>query len=337
MLKRLSGSILAGLMMTSAALAQDQAQLKVAHQFPANNYIWVEAGQVFIDAANEISGDGFKFDIFPSGQLGADHVGLMKSGLADIVTLIPSYNADKMPLSAVAELPNLFQIGCEGTKMMWALGQPGGLLDQHEYAPQGFRALFTVATTPYKIMLTSKQVQNLDDLSQLKIRAGGGAMDKTVRELGAVAIKVTGPELIDAVSRGTVDGAMFPYLALKPFSLQDKFDYAIEGVPLGTATIVYAIRTDAWDKLTPEQQQVLTEAGSRAQAHLCKYMDDEDARARDEMVAAGLQPFTPEGDEAKRWTEILDSVAEEWATETDARNMPGTELLQAMRDARPEG
>lgn len=331
----ISTILLLGLMSTGPAQAQEQAKLRVAHQFPANNYIWVEAGGVFTEAANELGGGAFDFTIFPSAQLGTDHVGLMKSGLADIVPLIPSYLPDKMPLSAVAELPNLFTTGCEGTDMLWSIAQPGGLLDQNEFAPQGFRPLFAAATTPYKIMLTSKQVKGLDDLQGLKIRAGGGAMDKTVRELGAVAIKVTGPELIDAVSRGTIDGAMFPYLALKPFDLQGKFGYSIEGVPLGTATIVYAISTKAWDGLTPEQQDVLTQAGARAQAHFCKYMDDQDKIARDEMVEAGLQPFAPEGEEAARWTAVLDRVADEWAAGMDGRNLPGSALLKAMRDARP--
>ncbi|HMQ94098.1 MAG TPA: TRAP transporter substrate-binding protein DctP [Amaricoccus sp.] len=327
------GALALALAAMSCAAAAQEARLRVAHQFPASSYIWVESGQVFVDAVGELTGGALRFDVFPAAQLGKDNVALVNSGLADVVALLPSYTPEKLALSSVAELPGLFDTGCEGTEMMWEIGKPGGPLDQSEYAPQGFRALFTVATTPYKIMLVSKQVSTLEDIAGLKIRAGGAAQDQTVRALGAVPISISGPELMDSVTRGTVDGAMFPYLALKPFSLDDKFDHSVEGVPFGTAVIIFAIRTAAWEALSDAHKAAALEAGDRARRHFCEYMDDEDRRVRDELVANGFGATTISGEEAARWQALVDRVAEDRAVEMDRQGRNGSALLEAMRAA----
>ena len=322
---------LAGLAVATPAMAQEKITLKFAHQFPANNYLWVEGGQVFADAVTQATGGKVQFQVFPGAQLGKDNLTLMSSGLADMVALVPSYTPEKLAMSSVAELPGLFSSACEGTKKAWKIAQPGGLLDQAEYAPQGFRAVFVVTAPPYKIFTKNKPVEKLEDLVSLRIRAGGGGLDTTLRTLGGVPVKLPATELYDSIARGTLDGAMFPYLALSLFDLDTSFKHGIEGVPLGTASIIYAMREKSWQKLGPEAQKAVTEAGAKAQEHLCAWKDNEDTTVRARMVENGFQAkkLTPE--EQARWNERLTLVGDAWVKQIAKSGSDGQPLLDAMR------
>jgi len=333
-LKKLNiiATLVAASAISMAAAADDKITLKFAHQFPANNHLWEEGGRIFADAVTQATDGKVDFEVYPASQLGKDQNALLKSGLADIVTLIPSYDPGKLALSSVVELPGIYSSSCEGTAKAWNLAQPGGLLDRDEYAPQGYRVLFVMASAPYKIMTKSKAVSNLDDLAGLKIRAGGAAMDKALRALGGTPIKLSGTELYDAFTRGTIDGTLFPYYAVPAFDLDKVVGHTVEGAALGAASIIYAMSNRSWNKLPDEMKAVFVEAGAKAQSHLCHWVEEDDQRVRDEMQASGVEIVQLSDEEAQAWKQRLVGVGEAWAQELDAAGRNGTELLNAMRN-----
>lgn len=338
----MSGSIarwgamsLAALVIATPAVAQDKVTLKFAHQFPITNHLWTEGGQVLADAVTEATHGAVEFQVFPSGQLGTDNVALLTSGLADLVAIVPSYAPEKVPLSSVVELPGLFATSCEGTAKANRIAKKDGLLDQAEYAPQGFRALFVVTSTPYSVMTKGHPVHTMEDLAKLRIRAGGGGMDATMRALGGTPVLMSATELYDSMQRGTLDGAMFPYYPLANFGLDTSFDYSTEGVPLGAASIIYAMREDSWNKLSPEVQAAFDEASTKAQRHLCGWMDEEDVSERARLTGEGLEVITLAEDEALRWNEKLTDVANGWVATVEKTGRKAQPLLDAMREQAP--
>src|SRR3546814_16376988 len=82
---------------------------------------------------------------------------LTQSGVTDIGYVPPSFVTDKMPLSAVAELPTNFTESCQGTMAYFKLAHAGGILDKNEFAPAGIRLLFTIVLPPYKVFLGKKK------------------------------------------------------------------------------------------------------------------------------------------------------------------------------------
>ncbi len=332
---RWGAASLVALVIGAPALAQDKLTLKFAHQFPITNHLWTEGGQVLADAVTEATDGVVEFQIFPSGQLGTDNVTLLTSGLADLVAIVPSYAPEKVPLSSVVELPGLFGSSCEGTAKANRIAKKGGLLDQAEYAPQGFRALFVVTSTPYNVMTKGHPVHTMDDLAKLRIRAGGGGMDATMRALGGTAVGMSATELYDSMERGTLDGAMFPYYPLENFGLGKSFDYSTEGVPLGAASIIYAMREDSWNKLSPEVQAAFDDASVKAQQHLCGWMDEEDIAERTRLTGEGLEVITLSDEEAARWDARLTDVADAWVASVEKTGRQAQPLLDAMREPAP--
>lgn len=324
--------------LTPQAAAQDkQITLKLAHVFPATHYLWLQGGKVFADEIEKRTSGKVKFEVYPAGQLGRDYLALLKSGLADMVILVPSYAPDKLPLTSVSELPGLYSTSCEATSRFWKLAQEGGVVHEAELKGHGSLALFVFTLPPYNILTTSKEVRTLADLSGLKIRAGGPAMDKTIRALGAAPVRIPSPELYDAMTRGTVDGAFFPYGGLHQFKLEQVFRHAVDGVQLGSGTITFSISTKSWQALPDDLRQAMREAGLVAQAHLCRAQEAAEVAAREKISKEnGIKVVKLPAEEAAVWLQKVAGVAEAWAKEMDAAGRPGSAILKAYKDARPD-
>jgi TRAP-type C4-dicarboxylate transport system substrate-binding protein len=70
-----------------------------------------------------------KFTHFTSGQLGKqnDMLEILKSGVADMAYIGPSYFSGKMPLSGVFELPQAYPSSAVGSEAYWQLSVKGVL------------------------------------------------------------------------------------------------------------------------------------------------------------------------------------------------------------------
>ena len=200
----------AALILSVPASAQAQETFKVSQVFPSTHWHWIEGMKIFTETVEQASGGKIKFEVYHAGQLGKETTTLVTSGLAEFGLLVPSYETAKLPLTSVAELPGMHSTACEGTAKYWNLAKEGGALYEAEYKRLGVRPLYVILLAPYQVMTAAKKISTLDDLAGLKIRASGAAIDKTIRSLGAVPVRVTSNELYDSLSRGTVDGGFWP-------------------------------------------------------------------------------------------------------------------------------
>nr|WP_279578049.1 acyl-CoA dehydrogenase family protein [Paracoccus versutus] len=106
-------------------------------------------------------------------------------------------------------MPSPYKTSCEAMARFWDLAQEGGLLNEQEYKPQGIHVLFVSSLRPYTVMTTGKQVAGLGDVAGLKLRANGAAMDKAVRALGGVPVRVPSPETYGGAGLGISEAAIF--------------------------------------------------------------------------------------------------------------------------------
>lgn len=330
----ITGAIAATTLALAVTTGARAETLKFAHPLSNTHYAYEQGLKQFTDAVTAKTNGEVTFDVYPSNQLGKDYLTLLSSGLVDVAMIVPAYAADKFPLSSVTELPGLYGTSCEGTDMSWAMMKPGGVLDQQELAPLGIRVLFAEALTPNSFMTISKKVETLDDAAGLKIYANGAAMDKAIRALGAVPVTLTAAELYDSMTRGTVDGAGFPYASAAQYKLDSVVHYAVNGTRLGATIFLVAISDRAWSKLSEPMQQALTEAGAEAQQHLCTWLDADLEKTRSRFETEhGHVVTTLSPEQQALWAERLDTVADAWVTEMDAAGKDGTGVLAAMRSA----
>lgn len=335
-LKPLRSLLAASLALAGAGTAiADTVTLRVADWMPETHHVAGVGGKAFMDKARELSGGRIEFKYFPAEQLGKakDTLQIAQNGIADIVNIAPAYITDKFPLSGVAELPGIYEGACTGTHALEKLTTPGNSLYENEFKPNGVRVLFTAAIGAYRVMTASKPVNALEDFKGLKLRTAGGPMDQTAASLGAVSIRMAGPDVLVSLSRGTLDGVFWPIQSVKPWGLQNDLKYWTSNIGVGSFVAYYAISEKKWRQLPADIQKVLQEAGTYASKFHCDYVDENEGKEIAALQAAGIKPIElPPADAAKVQAGYADIYAS-WADGLEKRRKPGNTILRDFQAA----
>lgn len=329
-----AGALAAGL--GGAASAQEPISLRVLDAYANTHYASSESIQHWMALVREKLGDRVTFEFYPAQQLGksADMLGILQDGVVDIALTAPSYIGDDLALAAVADLPGIPGDQCDATEAFWAIAGDGGLLDREVFEPEGIKVIFGATATPNKLFTTSTPVESVSDMAGLKIRAQGRVGVRLLQELGAVPVQMSGPDVYQAVTRGTVDGAIWPALSIKPYDLQYELAHGLDGVTFGSFLILHSMRRDDWSALPPDVQEAFTQAARETAQHFCTFIDENAQAVLDELSAAGhLELVTVSGENKTEWNAVLNRIQDLWAAELDERGKAGTEVLQAFRAA----
>jgi len=323
------GPVLALSLAGIAAGTPSQAlELKVADSFPAGHYLVRLMLKPWMDDVTRRTNGAVTFTYYPNQQIGkaADMLRLTQSGVVDIGYIAPSYVSDKMPLSEVAQLPESFQTSCQGTLAYWKAARDGVIAKQ-EYAPNKIRLLMEVALPPYQVFTTKQTVAGIKDLQGLKLRTTGGAQDLTLRALGAVPVRMAAPDVYESLSRGTLDGLVFPLESVGSYGLDKLVKHATEGVSFGSFIVAFSINQSIWDRLPEDVRKAMDEASEAIEPKACADVDKEQDGSRARLVEAGVT-FAPIPAEAG--AEIKDNlkgVGRDWASALDGRGKPASAAL----------
>ncbi|WGD54282.1 TRAP transporter substrate-binding protein DctP [Bradyrhizobium sp. CB1650] len=304
-------------------------ELKVADSFPADHYLVRLMLKPWMDDVTKRTNGAVTFTHYPNQQIGkaADMLRLTQSGVIDIGYIGPSYVSDKMPLSEVAQLPGAFQTSCQGTLAYWKAAREGVLAKQ-EYTPNKIKLLMAVVLPPYQVWTAKQKVETIKDMQGLKLRTTGGAQDLTVRTLGAVPVRMAAPDAYESLSRGTMDGLLFPMDSVVAYGLDKLVKHATEGVSFGSFIVAYSINQSVWNKLPDEVKKAMNEASEAITPKACADVDKEQDVTRQKMKDEGIS-FTPLSDATRaEMQEKLKSVAQEWATGLDSRGKQASAALK---------
>jgi len=309
--------------------------LRVADSFPVGHYIAENLTKVWMDRVTELTNGEIDFEYYPAEQMGKskDLMSLAQTGVVDIGYAGVSYLADKLPLAGVGELPEAFTQACHGTSAFWSIAKPGGPLDQAELAPQGVRMLFVMVLPPYQVMTASKEITGVESFRGMKLRATGGTKEIAVELIGATPIAIPAPETREALSRGTIDGVLFPHSSALPYGLAPELKWGTQDINFGSFVASYVISEQRWQQLSPEVQKAMTDAAEEAIPSACAIAEDLDLQDKQKMVDEGVTFVSlPDADKEKIEADLA-GIGEQWAADLDGRGLAGTEILTAFREA----
>lgn len=327
-------AVLCGLLLSAQAFAQEKKTvLRVADSFPVGHYIVEYGTKYWMENVTRLTGGAIEFQYYPAEQLGKlkDMLSLAQSGVADITYVAPYAVSDKLPLSGVAELPQNFSTACAGTLAYWKLAKEG-ILAKQEYVQNNIRVLFAIVLPPYGGFY-KKNITSLKDLEGLKLRANGAPQELFLRRLKAVPVRIPTPEVYEALSRGTIDGVLFPATSIATYNLHTLAKSATIGENFGSVVVTYVISENLWKKLPENVQKAMTEVGETTTRRLCAMVDKDVDAAWEKLKQQGLsaRTFTPAEHEIV--VTQAGEVGVEWAQSLDKRGKPGTETLNAFREA----
>lgn len=280
----------------------------------------------FKEKVEELSGGSIKIDLQASGVLGSENdvldTMLGGGGTIDISRIsafaLTSYGGEK---SSLLSIPYTFA----GREHFWNFAD-SDLAQEFLLEPQengaGVRGLF-YGEEGFRHFFTVKEVKGLEDLAGMKLRVSNDPiMNGMVEGLGASPTVVSFNELYSALQTGVVDGAEQPIANYKSNAFPEVApNLILDGHTLGAIQVI--ITDEAWDKLTPEQQDIMMEAGKYASEYNRKISEEKENEVLETLKAEGCNVI--EVEDMAPWQEACKDIIES----SSAKNK---ELYQQILD-----
>jgi TRAP-type C4-dicarboxylate transport system substrate-binding protein len=305
-LSRIVCSAALSLLLTAAASAET---LKVSSYLPPN-HTFNRMMASWSDELKQKSGGNLTLEVYPASQLGPVNrqFELVTTGVADIAIILHSATPGRFPMSELAGLPLSYP----------SAGQESAITSKRltELAPDYLTAehpdtkiLWMAVTPPLKLHTRNVEIQSVDKIKGLRIRYAGKVFQEMLQAVGASPLPVPPGETADALSKGIIDGATFPFEATKSFDLGPVVKYSMTP-GLASATFAVVISKAKFDGLTEAQRKLITETTGPARAEAFgKMWDESEADGLKYMTDRGVKiTKLPDAEFAKLRTAILPIV-----------------------------
>lgn len=280
----------------------------------------------WMERLSEASDGRIKFETYWGGGLGRNpykQFDLVKAGITDIGLVQPSYTPGQFPQMQAFELPFLMRSSTEASLVAWRLFERGLL--------SGFDdvKLLGLWTAEPSNLYTREPVEKYEDIATLKIRSVGRLEGDFLNRLNAVPEALHPADAVEALRRGTIDGAIQGWIAINTFQTYRETSHVITA-PLGTVAFGIMMNKEKWDQVPADLQKIIDEnsgpvialyggrAYDRRQAEIS-------ARLREEKHLIFVDADPAELDEMQTYVQ---PIAETWM----ARTPGGQETYQAIQE-----
>ena len=329
--------LLAGLAAASPAGAADikERNIKVGIGLSADH----PQGQAvtrFAELVSQRSDGKIKVKLFAGGLLGNDvsmvsslQGGTQEMTIPDTSTLVGIAGLKEFGL---INLPFLFNSSSEadtlldgpfGQKLMAKLPEKG--LIGLGFWENGFR----------QISNNRRPITKAEDIQGLKLRVIQNPLFiDTFKTLGANALPMPFPEVYTALETGTVDGQENPMATLVASKFYEVQKHAVVSNHIYSVW-AFLMSKKFWDKLTPDEQKLLTEAANEATAFERQTIRAFDATALEEIKSKGVEVTTLSDEETAKLRELTKPVSDKFIQEFGAESAREMQAeLEKMRAAK---
>ncbi|MEW9053086.1 MAG: TRAP transporter substrate-binding protein DctP [Neobacillus sp.] len=291
-----------------------------------------DAFDKFLDEIENRTEGLIMFERFYGGTLAGpqDVVDAISSGVVDVAVINPSQQSGRLALSSVASNPALYSDSWVAIKTLNELQETIPEF-QAEWDKVGVVSIGAYATPPMNIMST-KSISSFDDLKGLRILTSSRPIASVISDLGATPVGMSFNEAYEAVSKGTVDGAVMSVQAGLAFGVHEVVE-SVWKLPISGGPGFYGISKSVWDELPKEIQETILEVKNEFQPESFYeiYQVEDEAKAMkaffDEKVTINEPTdadikFLMEGAAAKVW--------KDWVKEMDDLGLPGQDVLDTF-------
>jgi len=247
-------------------------------------------------------------------------------GVVDVGTNLLAYSPGRLPLSEVLQQPLGYQNGYQGSKLANAYYK--------KFKPKEFddvKVMFLHGAAP-GFIFTKKPVKSTDEIKGLRIRANAENAP-IVKNLGASPVTMPVSEAYDSLSRGVVDGTLFPLEALRGFKIAEVVKTVIENYGVSYLTSMYCIvNKDKWNALSPADQQAIEKINDEYNEKFGRKWVELDNMAKEFAKEKGVTFVAVSKEEEAATAQKMKPILEEYVTMTKAKKLPGDEALKFCQD-----
>ena len=315
-------------------LAQQTVTLKF-HTFMApQSNVWLNMHKAWMNKVEKDSGGRIKFEAYPAMQLGGTPVQLYdqaRDGVVDIIWTLPGNTAGRFPRVEVFELPFMMTHAEATSKAYWEYVQT---VAADEFKDTQVIALHVHG--PGVIHTVDKPVKSVADLKGLKMRAPTRQVTKLMGSLGAIPVGMPLPGIPDALSKGTINGAVIPWEVVPAVKVNELTKFHAEFDPAGgslyTTTFVMAMNKAKYNSLPPDLKKIIDDnSGLATSGWLGKVQQEGDTPGRKSATDRNNSIFTVGPEEAQEFRRKSRALEVEWIEDMNKRGYDGRKLLDTAR------
>ena len=284
-------ALFSGLALSAMIAGANAVELTLGHVLTEDSH-YHAAATTFAELVEEGTNGEVTVTIFPGGQLGGEvqMIQNARSGAVDVVVTGEPPIENTVPELAVLSLPYLFETVADANEALQ--GGAGDTLlsyvDNHDLVGLSFLSVFE------RNVYGTKPVNALEDMSGFKIRViQGPGFVGAYEALGAQSTPMAYAEVFLALQSGVVDGAE----ASPEQLIQDNFVEATEVFNITKVHHMAALMVmseASFDRLTPEQQEVVREAGREAGLASIDVYEANYTQGLEDLRAAGIEIIEPD-------------------------------------------
>jgi TRAP-type transport system periplasmic protein len=247
-------------------------------------------------------------------------------GVVDVGTSLLAYSPGRLPLSEVLQQPLGYKNGNQATKLAneyYKKFKPKEFDDVH--------VLFLHGAAP-GFIFTKNPVKTTADIKGLRIKANAENAD-VVKALGASPVTMTVGETYDGLSRGIVDGALFPIEALQGFKIGEVVKTVLENYGMSYMTSMYAaMNKDKWNAISPADQKLIEKINEEYVDKIGKLWVEMDNNAMTFAKGKGVTFLTVSKEDEAATAQKMKSILDDYVKMTKAKGLPGDEALKFCQD-----
>jgi TRAP-type transport system periplasmic protein len=319
-----------GTLQTSSAMAAEVVELKLAHFMSPMHVQHQESFLTFAQNVEKRTQGRLRIKVYAGGALGGPMQlpDAVRTGIADMAFIVPSYTAGRFPRSSVLDLPFLSDQALKAARIFYDLYESYLADDYRDY-----KVLWLYSSDPGQLYTVTGPIKTLEDLKGKKIRSPSAAMSEALGLLGAHPVSMPISDLHSALDKRVIDGMLSPTTAIHDFKLYDQIRYGTR-INMFSSLLMVVMNKERYASLPDYARKALDGAsgkdwGLRASGiydHL-----DYDIMAK--LKASGRVPFeTISPSERQRFLERLKPMEADWVTRQTGRQLPAKEILAAMQD-----
>ena len=288
--------------------------LKMALGDPKDSEMGV-VGETFKKYVEEKSSGAIEVQTFYSGALGdeTETIHNVRRGTLDLTCVGIANTVPFVKELGMLTLPYMFSNLDEVVAA--TNGESAKILT--DYALKGgFRPL-TWTYTDFRFISNAKRpITKMADIQGLKFRVPQSAvLLASYKAWGASPVPISWSETFTALQQGVVDGQCYGYIGFRAMKFNEANQKFVTEIHYTYQLQPLIMSERVFKKMTPEQQQLMVEAGKAAQDAVLKYQIAESSKAKEDLVKLGLVVSQLENEDdwkkaavEKVWPEMADFV-----------------------------
>lgn len=322
-----ASTVIAAALATSGLATAADFTIRLGASQPADHPM-TDTMNRFKELAEKNSGGRIKVEVYPANQLGSQvqmnegvktgSVTITYSSIAFISNFEPKYNSLMLP----------FLVRKDNVDKAWkALDGDLGKELEASLEKIGMKCIGYGPIGSRQITNSKREIKTPADLKGIKIRLQPNAVHiATFKALGANPTALDFSEVYSALQQGVIDAQENPIdiIAANRFNEVQKYlsltghFYDFAGLWMNKAF---------YDKLPPELQKVVSDAGQRAVEFHRKLYADKEEGYLEQLKKAGMQVYQPTPEELKKFQVASDPVYAKFLSEQKGKDKAFTEKV----------